>query len=121
MGSRRTRTPRAVRYAPGSSEDEARYTASTVSCFGRTPQGPRIQVVRPRAMALAADLRPSGDGASSSGLDFRVPPRCALAREPAEDELAGRMVRAPDCLYGGGAVVVVEPGRHMRQENSGSI
>src|SRR5215470_1799287 len=33
-------------------------------------------------------------------------PRCALAREPADDEIAGRMVRSPDFLYRGGAVIV---------------
>src|SRR5438552_398841 len=64
--------------------------------FGDPFQGHRLPAVLaypPRAM-------------SGSRPHFRVPPRCALAREPADDEIAGRMVRSPDCLYCGGAVII---------------
>ena len=47
--------------------------------------------------------RPSTSGSRPY---FRVPPRCAPASEPADDETAGRMVREPDCLYRRGAVVL---------------
>src|SRR5689334_19933617 len=56
----------------------------------------------------AREIRRSVDPRKLSGSwpHFRVPPWCALAGEPVDDEIAGRVVGAPDGLYRGGAVIV---------------